>query len=128
MDGVLPDYRLCCITFKIVSKALIFKNIDNEKEFERWAPFMKKVVSEEVKEQDFTYDLKSMKSGYYQTVKYKTKLKFKYSFVWISRSVQKHDPSLELHDQLDKVYWPLEKFTHGQRPLIRKKKEVKNGK
>lgn len=69
-----------------------------------------------------------MKSGYDKTTSYKTKLKFKYSFVWITRSVQKHDPSLELHDQLDIVYWPLDKFKHGQRPLIRKKKEVKNGK
>ncbi|MGV8957985.1 hypothetical protein [Lactococcus lactis] len=116
------------LLLKIVSKALIFKNIDNEKEFERWTPFMRKVVSEEVKEQDFTYDIKNMKSGYDKTVTFKTKLKFKYSFVWITRSVQKHDPSLELYDQLDKVYWPLDKFTHGQRPLIRKKKEVKNGK
>lgn len=114
------------LLLKIVRKALIFKNIDNEKEFERWTPFMRKVVSEEVKEQDFTYDIKNMKSGYDKTVTYKTELKFKYSFVWITRSVQKHDPGLELHGQLDKVYWPLDKFTHGKRPLIRKKKEVKN--
>lgn len=94
-----------------------FHKIDEQEEFKKWQPYISKAISIQEEVQNFEYMFKGnpfksenwIDCGYQTGIQRKTKIKFKYSGIWIERNWDQ-GRSTELQD-FKKPDWPLMKFT-----------------
>lgn len=93
-----------------------FHKIDEQEEFKKWQPYISKAISIQEEVQSFEYMFKGnpfrsenwIESGYQTGTQRKTKIKFKYSNIWIERNWDQ-GRSTALQD-FKKPDWPLRKF------------------
>ncbi len=93
-----------------------FHKIDEQEEFKKWLPYISKAISIQEEEQSFEHMFKGnpfrsenwIDSGYQTGIQWKTKIKFKYSGIWVERQWEQRR-STELQD-FKKPDWPLRKF------------------
>lgn len=93
-----------------------FYKIDEQEEFKKWQPYISKAISIQEEVQSFEYMFKGnpfrsenwIESGYQTGTQRKTKIKFKYSNIWIERNWDQ-GRSTDLQD-IKEPNWPLKKF------------------
>lgn len=93
-----------------------FHKIDEQDEFKKWQPYISKAISIQEEVQSFEYMFKGnpfksekwIDSGYQTGIQRKTKIKFKYSGIWIERNWDQ-GRSTELQD-FKEPDWPLMKL------------------
>lgn len=93
-----------------------FHKIDEQEEFKKWQPYISKAISIQEEVQSFEYMFTGnpfrsenwIESGYQTGTQRKTKIKFKYSNIWIERNWDQ-GRSIDLQD-IKEPNWPLKKF------------------